>query len=61
MALIADLAIPELPTGEATIVATHLENKCKPACRRQQMQALLAEVKEEKNPVVLAGDLNTTG
>jgi endonuclease/exonuclease/phosphatase family metal-dependent hydrolase len=61
MALIAGLAIPELPAGQATIVATHLENKCEPACRRRQMEALLAEVKQEKNPVVLAGDLNTTG
>jgi endonuclease/exonuclease/phosphatase family metal-dependent hydrolase len=60
MALIADIAIPDLPTGEATIVATHLENRCTPSCRRKQMEALLAEVKEEKNPVVLAGDLNTT-
>jgi endonuclease/exonuclease/phosphatase family metal-dependent hydrolase len=61
MALIAGLAIPELPAGQATIVATHLENKCEPACRRKQIEALLAEVKQEKNPVVLAGDLNTTG
>jgi endonuclease/exonuclease/phosphatase family metal-dependent hydrolase len=61
MALIAELAVPELPTGATTIVATHLENKCKPACRRRQMDALLAEVKDDTNPLVLAGDLNTTG
>jgi endonuclease/exonuclease/phosphatase family metal-dependent hydrolase len=61
MALIVDLAIPESPTGEATIVATHLENKCAPSCRRKQMQALLAGVKEDSNPIVVAGDLNTTG
>jgi endonuclease/exonuclease/phosphatase family metal-dependent hydrolase len=61
MALIADLAVPESPTGEATIVATHLENKCAPSCRRKQMAALLAEVKAVENPLVLAGDLNTTG
>ena len=30
------------------------------ACRLRQMQALLAEIKEDKNAVVLAGDLNTT-
>jgi endonuclease/exonuclease/phosphatase family metal-dependent hydrolase len=60
MALIADISVPELPTGRATIVATHLENKCTPACRRRQMQALLAEVKSIENPVILAGDLNTT-
>ena len=60
MALIAEVAIPELPTGEATIVAAHLENRCAPACRRRQMQAVLASVKENPNPVLLAGDLNTT-
>ncbi len=31
-----------------------------PSCRRKQMQALLASVKEDNNPVVMAGDLNTT-
>jgi endonuclease/exonuclease/phosphatase family metal-dependent hydrolase len=61
MALIADISLPDSPTGRATIVATHLENKCPPACRRRQMQALLADVKPDTNPVVLAGDLNTTG
>jgi hypothetical protein len=39
----------------------HLENKCTPACRRKQMQALLADIKLNANPLVLAGDLNTTG
>jgi endonuclease/exonuclease/phosphatase family metal-dependent hydrolase len=60
MALIADLAIPDLPTGEATVVAVHLENKCPPACRLRQMKALLAEVNQNQNPVIMAGDLNTT-
>jgi endonuclease/exonuclease/phosphatase family metal-dependent hydrolase len=61
MALMADISVPDLPTGHATIVATHLENKCTPSCRRRQLQALLADVKSERNPVVIAGDLNTTG
>jgi endonuclease/exonuclease/phosphatase family metal-dependent hydrolase len=60
MALIADISVPGLPTGHATIVATHLENKCPPACRRRQVQALLADVKSSANPLVIAGDLNTT-
>jgi endonuclease/exonuclease/phosphatase family metal-dependent hydrolase len=60
MALIADISVPDLPDGRATIVATHLENKCAPACRRQQMQALLQELKSNTNPLVIAGDLNTT-
>lgn len=60
MALIAELAIPDLPTGEVTIVAAHLENKCTPACRRKQMSALLVGLKQDRNPVIMAGDLNTT-
>lgn len=61
MALIVDLAVPDSPTGEVTVVATHLENKCTPSCRRKQMAALLANLKEDTNPLVMAGDLNTTG
>ena len=61
MALIVDLAVPDSPTGEATVVATHLENRCAPSCRNRQMAALLATIKEDGNPLVMAGDLNTTG
>jgi hypothetical protein len=50
-----------LPTGEVTVVAAHLENKCAPACRRTQMKALLGALQQDANPVVIAGDLNTTG
>jgi endonuclease/exonuclease/phosphatase family metal-dependent hydrolase len=60
IALIADISVPDLPTGRATIVATHLENKCPPECRRRQMQVLLAQVKSDRNPLIIAGDLNTT-
>jgi hypothetical protein len=37
MALVADITVPDLPSGTATPVAAHLENKCPPArgrCRR---------------------------
>jgi endonuclease/exonuclease/phosphatase family metal-dependent hydrolase len=60
MALIADISVPESPTGQVTIVATHLENKCTPACRKRQMIALLDQLKNVQNPVILAGDFNTT-
>lgn len=43
-----------------TSAGSHFENKCPPECRRKQMEALLTEVKQEKNPVIVAGDLNTT-
>ena len=61
MAIIADLKVPDVPGGTLTVVEAHLENKCKPACRRQQMDALLESVQQISNPVVLAGDMNTTG
>ncbi len=61
MALIADVRIPDLPGGMATVVNVHLENKCKPGCRARQMDALLAQIAEAPHPVILAGDLNTTG
>ncbi|MGD0298719.1 MAG: endonuclease/exonuclease/phosphatase family protein [Bryobacteraceae bacterium] len=61
MAIIADVQIPDLPDGVATVVNVHLENKCKPECRTRQMDALLSRIKEVGHPVIVAGDLNTTG
>lgn len=61
MALIVQLAVPESPTGTLTVVATHLENKCKPECRRNQMGQILQWIRSDPNPLVLAGDMNTTG
>jgi endonuclease/exonuclease/phosphatase family metal-dependent hydrolase len=61
MALIADVKIPDLPGGVATVVDVHLENRCKPECRTRQMDAVLSRIKEVENPVIMAGDLNTTG
>ncbi len=61
MAIIADVRIPDLPGGLATVVNVHLENKCKPECRTRQMDALLAEIKDLEHPVIMGGDLNTTG
>jgi hypothetical protein len=61
MAIIADVMIPDVPGGVATVVNVHLENRCKPECRTKQMDALLARIKEVENPVIVAGDLNTSG
>jgi len=61
MALILDLEVPESPTGTVTVVAPHLENKSPASCRRGQMEELLQEIQEIRNPVILGGDLNTTG
>ena len=59
--LIVELAVPESPTGSVTVVAPHLETKCKPECRRKQMAKILGWIRAETNPVILAGDLNTSG
>lgn len=61
MALIAELNVPELPAQGVTVVATHLENKAQPQCRREQMDEVLRAIQEVDQPVILAGDLNTTG
>jgi len=59
--LIVELVVPESPTGAVTVVAPHLETKCKPECRRKQMAEILGWIRAETNPVILAGDLNTSG
>jgi endonuclease/exonuclease/phosphatase family metal-dependent hydrolase len=61
MALAAEIRVPESPTGAITVVDTHLENKCVPKCRREQMQTIFEAIKDDKNPVVIAGDMNTMG
>jgi endonuclease/exonuclease/phosphatase family metal-dependent hydrolase len=59
--LYVDLDVPEAPGGMVTIAATHLENRTKPKVRRQQMQELLNTVRDVNHPVIIGGDMNTTG
>jgi hypothetical protein len=59
--LIAELAVQQLPEGRLTVVATHLENRCNPSERLAQLKEVLSIIKSISGPVVLAGDLNTTG
>jgi endonuclease/exonuclease/phosphatase family metal-dependent hydrolase len=59
--LFVELAVPESPTGAVTVVAPHLENKCKPGCRAKQAAQILEWIHGDHNPVILGGDLNTTG
>lgn len=61
MALIADITVPGIPSGSATVVSVHLENKTKPGCRAKQMAAVLTSIRGAHHPVILGGDLNTTG
>jgi endonuclease/exonuclease/phosphatase family metal-dependent hydrolase len=59
--LFVDLDVPEVTGQRLTVASTHLENRTKPKVRRQQMEELLEEIHDVRNPVVVAGDLNTTG
>jgi endonuclease/exonuclease/phosphatase family metal-dependent hydrolase len=59
--LYVDLDVPEAPGHQVTIACTHLENRAKPKIRRQQMEELLNAERDSANPVIIAGDMNTTG
>ncbi|MEJ7847577.1 MAG: endonuclease/exonuclease/phosphatase family protein [Pyrinomonadaceae bacterium] len=61
MMLSADISDERYPGGRLTVVATHLENRAKPAGRLKQLEEVLASIKGFRNPVVLAGDMNTSG
>jgi endonuclease/exonuclease/phosphatase family metal-dependent hydrolase len=61
MALVVDLEVPQSPTGLITVVCPHLEDYVGPRGRREQMNNLLAQIRTEGNPLIVAGDLNTTG
>jgi endonuclease/exonuclease/phosphatase family metal-dependent hydrolase len=60
MMLIADIVDPELPSGRVTVVATHLEDMTTPENRRKQLEELLAQIRNIQNPVIVAGDMNTS-
>jgi endonuclease/exonuclease/phosphatase family metal-dependent hydrolase len=60
MALLVDLDLPFLTEKTVTVVATHLENRTDPKGRRAQMKELLKQIAAISNPVILAGDFNTT-
>jgi endonuclease/exonuclease/phosphatase family metal-dependent hydrolase len=57
-AMIAEI---ELPQGTVTVVSAHLENKTDGYCRARQMNEVLAAVRGVTGPIILGGDLNTTG
>lgn len=59
--LYVDLDVPDAPEQTVTIACTHLENRTKPKIRKQQMAELLNAANEVRNPVIIAGDMNTTG
>jgi endonuclease/exonuclease/phosphatase family metal-dependent hydrolase len=61
MLLQAEILDPQFPTGRVTIVATHLEDRTTPKNREKQLEELLERIKDVNGPVVLTGDMNSTG
>jgi hypothetical protein len=59
--LIATIDVADLPGEQVTIVAAHLENRTTPKGRVKQMDEILDFIKPISHPVVVAGDMNTTG
>jgi hypothetical protein len=59
--LIVTLDVPDMKEKRLTVAATHLESNSKPECRRKQMEELLVLLRDIQNPVIVAGDLNTSG
>jgi endonuclease/exonuclease/phosphatase family metal-dependent hydrolase len=59
--LIVALDVPDLPERTLRIVATHLENRADPKDRRLQLEELLGKLRDTRGPVIIAGDMNTTG
>ena len=59
--LIVTLDVPDLKEKRLTVAATHLESNASPEIRRAQMEELLVLLHDIRNPVIIAGDLNTTG
>ena len=61
MMLLADITDASIPGGAVTVVATYLEGKGKPSARAKQLEEVLAQIKSLDGPVILAGDMNTSG
>ena len=61
MMMLADITDASIPGGAVTVVATHLEGKGKPSERVKQLEEVLTEIKNITHPVILAGDMNTSG
>jgi endonuclease/exonuclease/phosphatase family metal-dependent hydrolase len=59
--LIATLDVADLPDRQVTIVATHIENRTTPQGRVKQADELLEMIRPIHNPLIVAGDMNTTG
>ena len=61
MMLLAEVHDASFPGEALTVVATHLEAKAKPSERLDQLEEVLVQIKNIDHPVILAGDMNTSG
>lgn len=59
--LLVDLDVAALDEGVLTVAAAHLESRATPEERRKQLEETLGYLRDVPNPVVLAGDMNTSG
>lgn len=59
--LMADIVDPHFPAGRATVVGTHIEIRTTPKGRQRQLAELIETIKPIRNPVIVAGDMNTSG
>lgn len=59
--LIVTLDVPDLKEQRLTVAATHLESNAKPESRLKQFLELVSSLHDIHNPVIIAGDMNTTG
>ncbi len=55
-----DLHVPGLPLETLSIINIHLEIKTTPLQRRRQVEEILGYIKGIKNPVIMAGDFNSS-
>jgi len=60
MSLIVELEVPGVPES-LTVVSTHLEDRAKSSCRRQQMGEIVRQVRSIPGLLLIGGDLNTSG
>ena len=53
-----DLDVPDIPGNTLTIINIHLEIKCLPKAREQQIAEILHYIKDIDHPVIMLGDFN---
>ncbi|KAA3606947.1 MAG: hypothetical protein D8M57_17175 [Candidatus Scalindua sp. AMX11] len=54
-----DLDVPDIPGNTVTIINIHLEIKCLPKAREQQIAEILHYIQDIDHPVIMIGDFNS--